>query len=471
MKEFMDEDFLLEGDTARHLYHAYAKAMPIADYHCHLSPKEIYENQTWNNLSEVWLGGDHYKWRAMRAYGIEEAFITGDGDAYGKFLAFAETLSAAIGNPLYHWSHMELRRYFGITEVLNKRNAPVIWEKANAILRQGGFGARDLIVKSRVTVVCTTDDPADSLEYHLLLKQDSSFPVQVLPSFRPDQALAPNRDSFAGYIARLGQSCGRDIRDYGTLLAALEDRVRFFSQAGCRVCDHGLDEVVYAEASAEEVSAIFAKALQGSRVSAEEERQYKTHLLIELGKMYKAADWVVQYHMNASRNNNGVMFERIGPDTGYDAMGDSPVVKPLSRLLDALERQGGLSRTIVYSLNPNDTPALAALIGAFQGGGIPGRMQLGAAWWFNDTKEGMLQQMKTLAESGIFGRFVGMLTDSRSFLSYTRHEYFRRILCSLIGSWVDNGEFPDEEERLGALVQDICYNNAMNYFGFSPNEA
>jgi len=466
MKAFLDDDFLLDNDTARRLYHEHAKALPILDYHCHLSPQEIYENKTWLNLTEAWLGGDHYKWRAMRACGIEEKNITGDGADYDKFLAYAQTMPAAIGNPLYHWSHMELRRYFGIEEILNEKNAPAIWEKANAALRSEGFGARDLIVKSGVTVICTTDDPVDSLEYHLKLQRDKDFGVRVLPSFRPDKALELNRAGFAGWLGKLGERCGREIADYDSLLAALRDRVQFFHQAGCRVSDHGLDEVPYAEASREEAAAIFARALRGERVSGEEERRYKTHLLIELGKLYASAGWAVQYHMSAIRNNNTAMFDRIGPDTGYDAMGDSPVAGPLSRLLDAMERQGALSRTILYSLNPADTPVLGSLAGAFQGGGVPGKIQLGAAWWFNDTKEGMIHQLKALAELGVFGRFVGMLTDSRSFLSYTRHEYFRRILCSLIGGWVENGEYPDDEEQLAALVADISGGNAMRFFGF-----
>ncbi|MNB88243.1 Uronate isomerase [compost metagenome] len=466
MRTFMDEDFLLETETARKLYHGYAKQMPIIDYHCHLNPQEIYENKTYRNLAEVWLNGDHYKWRVMRANGVEERYVTGDGEDYEKFLAFAGTLPSAIGNPLYHWSHLELRRYFGITDILNAKNAPAIWQRANETLTSGSFGARELVEQSGVEVICTTDDPADSLEYHLKLKEDPTFRVKVLPSFRPDKVLELNQVGFVDYLAKLGDACGQAITDYATLLDALESRVCFFRDAGCRVSDHALGYVPYAETSREEAAAAFEQAMKGVRVSLEDEQKYKTHLLMFLSGLYASTGWVAQYHINATRNNNSVMLHQIGPDTGYDAMGDSPVAVPLSRLLDAMEREDALPKTILYSLNPGDNHVLAALMGAFQGRGIPGRLQLGSAWWFNDTKEGMISQMKTLAELGLLGRFIGMLTDSRSFLSYTRHEYFRRILCNLIGQWVENGEFPDDERQLGYIVQNISYYNAKAYFGF-----
>lgn len=465
-KAFMDDNFLLENETARMLYHDYAKQMPIIDYHCHLSPQEIYENKTYKTITEVWLYGDHYKWRAMRSNGIDEKYITGDASDYEKFLAYAKTLPEAIGNPLYHWSHLELKRYFDVDEVLNEQTAPAIWEKVNAKLSGEGFGARDFIQKSDVRVICTTDDPVDSLEYHIKLKEDSSFDVKVLPSFRPDKGLEINRETFLPWIQQLAEVSGIQIREFSDFLAALKSRVEFFHEVGCRVSDHALDYVPYAEATEEEVSAIFAKALSGEKVSLEEEQKHKTYTLIFLGKLYAEHDWAMQYHMNASRNNNYRMFKTLGPDTGFDSMSDSAIAIPLTGLLSELDKEAKLPRTILYSLNPAHNHVIGALIGSYQGGGIPGKMQFGSGWWFNDTKAGMIAQMTTLADLGLLGRFVGMLTDSRSFLSYTRHEYFRRILCNLIGEWVENGEYPADRELLGRIVQNISYNNAKEYFKF-----
>lgn len=466
MKSFLDENFLLSNKTAERLYHEYAKDMPIIDYHCHLSPQEIYENKSYRNLTEVWLGGDHYKWRAMRSNGVEEQYVTGDAPDYEKFLAYAKTCSIAIGNPLYHWSHLELQRFFGVYELINEKNAPVIWEKVNAQLNSKGFGARDLIVKSNVKAVCTTDDPVDSLEYHLKLKEDDTFPVAVLPSFRPDKGLEINRATFLPWLAKLSEVSGIAINTYDDLLTALESRVQYFHEAGCLVSDHALDFVPYAPTSREEAGYAFAKALQGNNVSLEDELKYKTHTLIFLGKLYAKHGWAMQYHINAGRNNNTVMFNKLGPDTGYDSMNDSNISYPLSKLLDAIALEGELPKTILYSLHPKDNATIGTIIGAFQGGGTAGKIQLGSAWWFLDTKEGMITQMKTLADLGLLSRFVGMLTDSRSFLSYTRHEYFRRILCNLLGEWVENGEFPNDLELLGGIVQDISFNNAKNYFKF-----
>jgi glucuronate isomerase len=462
----MDEDFLLGSETARRLYHDLAKHMPIIDYHCHLNPQEIWENRTYSNLAEVWLGGDHYKWRAMRANGVDERYVTGDADGYEKFLAYARTLPQAIGNPLYHWSHLELQRYFGIDEPLDERSAPSIWERANRLIREGGLSARELIAKSNVEVVCTTDDPADTLEYHLKLKEDASFATKVLPSFRPDKALELNRPGFADYIRRLGQAAGIPIRSYDDLLAALKARIDFFHEAGCRVSDHALDVVVFEEAAEAEAAAAFAEALQGRAAGEEAERKYKSHLLVFLGKAYAARGWAMQYHMNAQRNNNSRRMAELGPDTGFDSIGDTAIARPLARLLDALDRVSALPKTILYSLHPGHNPIVAAMIGNFQGGGIPGKIQFGSAWWFNDTKEGMIAQLKTLADFGLLGRFIGMLTDSRSFLSYTRHEYFRRILCNLIGEWAENGEVPDDLGMLGSIVENISYRNAKAYFDF-----
>lgn len=466
MKSFMDESFMLNNQTAKRLYHDYAKDMPIIDYHCHLSPQEIFENKSYSNITEVWLYGDHYKWRAMRANGIEEKYITGDASDYDKFLAFARTVPNTIGNPLYHWSHAELRKYFDVQDILNEENAPAIWEKVNAKLNSKGFGARDLIVKSDVEVVCTTDDPIDSLEFHQKMQEDASFDVKILPSFRPDKGLEINRDGFRDWIAKLAEAAGQTIESYDQLLDALASRVEFFHAIGGRVSDHALDYVPFAEASKQEAAAIFAKALQGEKVSHHEEMQYKTHTLVFLGEQYARHNWVMQYHMNAHRNNNRRMFSELGPDTGFDSMNDSLVAQPLTRLLDALEQKNALPKTILYSLNPTQNHVLATIIGSFQGGGTPGKMQLGSGWWFNDTKEGMIHQMKTLAEIGLLSRFVGMLTDSRSFLSYTRHEYFRRILCNLIGEWVEHGEYPDDQAALKQIVQNISYYNAKEYFAF-----
>ncbi|WP_134684075.1 glucuronate isomerase [Brevibacillus migulae] len=469
MKKFLDDHFLLGNDTAVELYHDVAKEMPIIDYHCHLSPQEIYENKRYQNLTEIWLKGDHYKWRVMRANGVEERLITGDADDYEKFLAYARTIPMTIGNPLYHWSHLELQRYFGIEELLNEQNAAMIWEKANAKLQQAGYGARDLIEKSNVKVIVTTDDPVDSLVYHRRLKEQSEFAVTVLPSFRPDKALEINRETFLDWVEKLQEASGQTIENYDQFLSALESRVRFFHSVGGRISDHALDEVPFREATKEEAAAIFAKALQGSPVSKEEEVTYKTFTLLYLGKLYHELGWAMQFHINAARNNNTRMFHLLGPDTGYDSINDSLIAQPLCRLLDSLDTNNSLPKTILYSLHPRDNHILATLMGSFQGGGIAGKMQFGSAWWFNDTKEGMIQQIKVLADCGLLSRFVGMLTDSRSFLSYTRHEYFRRILCNVIGEWVENGEFPDDRELLGTIVQNICYHNAKEYFGFQTD--
>lgn len=469
MKQFLDENFLLSNETAVRLYHDYAKDMPIIDYHCHLSPQEIYENKTFKNITEAWLYGDHYKWRAMRANGVEEQFVTGGEGAsdYDRFLAWAKTVPQTIGNPLYHWSHLELQRYFGIHDLINEKNAPAIWEKVNAQLNGEGFGARDFIKKSNVKVVCTTDDPTDSLEYHIKIKEIKDFDVLVLPSFRPDKGLEINRATFLPWVDKLGQVVGQAIDSYDQLLTALESRIRFFHSVGGRVSDHALDYVAYAETTKDQAAAIFAKALKGEAVSLEEEKQYKTYTLVFMGKLYAELGWAMQFHINAARNNNSRMFGKLGPDTGYDSINDSSLAYPLAKLLDALDSDDALPKTILYSLNPKDHYVLGTIIGSFQGGGIPGKIQLGSAWWFLDTRDGMLEQMKALSNLGLFSRFVGMLTDSRSFLSYTRHEYFRRIVCNLIGEWVENGEAPNDLELLGDIVKNISYNNANEYFNFS----
>ncbi|WP_438349231.1 glucuronate isomerase [Paenibacillus sp. FA6] len=462
----MGEDFLLTTETAVQLYENYAKDMPIIDYHCHLSPQEIYENKKFKNITEAWLYGDHYKWRAMRANGIPEQYITGNASDYDKFIAWAKTVPMLIGNPLYNWTHLELQRFFGIHEVLNEQSAPAIWEKVNAQLTGDGFSARDLIVKSNVTVICTTDDPADTLEYHQQIKQLDDFNVSVLPSFRPDKGLEICREGFLPWLDRLSTTYGSAIGDYETLLQALEARVRFFHSIGGRVSDHALDTVMHEESTREEAGIIFAKALKGEALTLEDEKKYKTYTLTFLGKLYAELGWVMQLHMNALRNNNTRMLNELGPDTGYDSMNDNDIAKPLVKFLDGLEQENALPKTIIYSLNPRDNYAIAGIIGSFQGGGVAGKIQFGTAWWFNDNKEGMLDQMKVLSNLGLLSRFVGMLTDSRSFLSYTRHEYFRRLVCRLIGEWVEEGEVPLDMELLGSIVEGISFKNAKEYFAF-----
>ncbi|MDD3224430.1 MAG: glucuronate isomerase [Clostridium sp.] len=465
MKKFMDENFLLSNETAKKLFFDYAKDMPIIDYHCHISPEEICEDKQFKNITQVWLYGDHYKWRLMRSAGIDEKYITGKSTDYEKFEAYAKAMETAIGNPLYHWTHLELQRYFGIYEILNVKNAPVIWEKANKVL-QNGLSVRQLIKKSNVKALCTTDDPADSLEFHLKLKKDKSFDVKVNPAFRPDKALRIEKPDYKEYVNKLAEVSKMNISTYDDLLKALESRIQFFHSVGCRVSDHALDYVPYKEASREEVSDIFKKALAKGKVTHEEEEKYKTYTFKFFAKNYAKLDWAMECHINAFRDDNTVMYNKLGADTGYDSVNDNPVAHPLRNLLDSLEKEGALPRTILYSLNPNDNYVIGTIMGAFQGTEAFGKIQMGAAWWFNDHKDGMEKQMKTLASLGSFGTFLGMLTDSRSFLSYTRHEYFRRILCNLLGTWVENGEVPYDLEALKKLVQDICYNNAKNYFKF-----
>ncbi|MFD1677978.1 glucuronate isomerase [Alicyclobacillus fodiniaquatilis] len=466
MTDYLNSTFLLRNQTAVFLYENFAKDMPIIDYHCHLSPKQIYENHHFQNITEIWLGGDHYKWRVMRANGVDESYITGDASDYDKFVAWAKTVPMTLGNPLYQWSHLELQRFFDIKTLLNENTAHEIWEKTNQLLNGEGFGARDLITKSNVQVICTTDDPADSLEYHMKLQADKDFGVKVVPAFRPDKALEIRRDTFGPWLKQLEQAVGKEISSYSDLLQALQSRAEFFHQIGCRVSDHALDIVPFEEATFDEVSDIFAKALRGEVLTTLEEHKHKTCTMLFLGKLYARLGWVMQLHMHAARNNNTRMFRRLGPDTGFDSMNDGQLAEALCALLNTLDEENLLPKTILYSLNPKDYPVMAALMGSFQGDGVPGKLQLGAAWWYNDTLDGMLEQMKTLANIGLLSRFVGMLTDSRSFLSYTRHEYFRRLLCNLLGEWVENGEAPDDKELLGKIVRGICYENAQAYFSF-----
>ena len=460
MKPFMDQDFLLETPTARHLFHDIAKGMPIIDYHCHLDPREICEDRRFENITQLWLGGDHYKWRLMRSFGVEERFITGHASDREKFQKWAETLALAIGNPLYHWSHMELRRYFGYEGILNGDTAEEVWTLCNEKLRQPEFSARNLILRSRVQVICTTDDPADSLKWHQRIKADG-FPVQVLPSFRPDKALGLEKPDYLDYLQKLGGP-----KSYGELAKALQERLAFFVSLGCRVSDHGMESVPYAPTTVAELEAIYKKRLAGEMPTAYEQKQFKTGLLLLLGRCYARYGMVMQLHFGVIRDNNRRLYGLLGPDAGADSIGSPSPLKELAGFLSALDETGELPRTILYSLNPGENAAIDALMGCFQGPEARGKLQHGSAWWFNDHEKGMLDQMTTLAAEGHLATFVGMLTDSRSFLSYARHEYFRRLLCNLVGGWVETGRFPNDEKALRAIVEGVCYRNAKAYFGF-----
>ena len=466
MNNFMDGDFLLDTDSARHLFHDFAEDMPICDYHCHLSPKEIYENKQPENISRLWLSGDHYKWRAMRSAGAEEKYCTGDASDEEKFLKFGETLQYCIGNPLYHWAHIELQRYFGIDTPLNARTAKDIYDRANEAIKNGDFRPQSLIKRSNVKVVCTTDDPADSLEYHKKLKQVSDFDCKVLPSFRPDKALNIQLDGFADYIKTLGEAAGVEINSYKDVIAVLLKRCDYFNEAGCKVSDQAFEYVPFTVSSDDEIDAVFKKAMNGESVSETEGDGYRTAVLLALGAKYHELGWAMEIHIGAIRNNSTRMFKAIGADTGFDSVGDSEIAKKLSRFLDALDVKNELPKTILFNLNDKDNTVLATMLGNFQSSEAQSKIQFGPAWWFLDTMDGMTSQMKSLANLGVLGKFVGMETDSRSFTSYGRHEYFRRIMCRLIGRWVEDGWYADDDEVLEEIVKGISYNNAIKYFCF-----
>ena len=466
MKTFMGRNFLLTTEKAKELYHEFAEDMPIIDYHCHLDPKEIYEDKRFSDIAEVWLGGDHYKWRLMRAAGVPERYITGDAPGREKFRMYAETLEKAIGNPLYHWSHLELKRYFGYEGVLNGETAETVWQLAEEKLQDERFSARNLIRRSDVDVICTTDDPADTLEYHKLLREDRMVEFKVYPTFRPDKAVNIENAGYPEYIEKLAAAAKEKIHSFADLVKALLKRMDYFKSLGCRVSDHGLSYVPFEKASAEEVEAVFEKAMEGTALTEKEIRLYKTALLLELGKAYAERGFVMQIHYNVQRNVDRKRFLSIGPDAGFDCMDSENRGRELAQFMNALAEEDALPKTILYSLNPNDDALLDTIAGSFQDESAVSKVQHGSAWWFNDHKEGMKKQLTSLANIGLLGGFVGMLTDSRSFLSYARHEYFRRILCDFIGGLVENGEYPDDPRALEKIVEGICYYNAKKYFGF-----
>ncbi len=468
MPQFIDNNFLLSTDTARRLYHEVAAKAPIVDYHCHVSPREIWEDRHYENITQVWLAGDHYKWRLMRSSGVEERYITGDASDREKFQKFAECLPRAIGNPMVHWCHLELKRYFGYDGVLNGNTAQTVWELTERVLR-GGLSARRIIEQSGVAFIGTTDDPADSLEWHEKLAADPTFSVTVAPSFRPDKALRIDKPDWRAYIDTLSRVVGVEITNLDALKSALMTRIAYFADRGCRSADHGLDYAAYREASDVEVNAILQKGLCGEPVTCEEAEKFQTALLVTCAEEYARRGMVMQIHYNCLRNPNSAAFATLGPDSGFDCVGQGSSL-PIARLLDRLYREDALPKTILYSLDAGDDAFLGSLIGAFQGAGVRGKLQHGSAWWFNDHKEGMRKQLISLANLSTLGNFVGMLTDSRSFLSYTRHEYFRRILCDLIGGWVENGEYPDDADTLSTIVRDICCDNAVRYFGLGDKQ-
>lgn len=466
MKPFMDKDFLLNTETAKTLYNVYSKDMPIFDYHCHLIPEQIATNKKFDNISEIWLGGDHYKWRQMRTCGFDESIITGkDTDPFVKFMAWAETLENLIGNPLYHWTHLELQRYFGITEPLNRKSAKRIYDECNEKLQNDpDLTVWGIMKKFNVYAVGTTDDPADDLKWHQVIREEGKCPAKVLPSYRPDKALNINKPEFAEYIATLAQAADMEIKSVKDVIAALEKRLDFFVELGCKASDHALEVCPCTFWTEAEVEAVYAKKMAGETLSACEIDAYRTFVLTALSKMYKAKDVAMQCHFASIRDNNKNMYRLLGPDTGFDASLDKELAEGVSMFFGNLSETNSIPKTIFYSLNPKDYYSLGTLMGCWQGDGIKGKIQLGSGWWFCDHKDGMEEQMKVLGNLGMLSAFIGMLTDSRSFLSYSRHEYFRRILCNMIGDWVENGEVPNDEEMLGEIVKAISFNNAKTYF-------
>lgn len=465
-KTFLDEDFLLQTDAARTLYHEFAKQMPIIDYHNHLPPDQIVNDKNFDNLTQIWLYGDHYKWRGMRANGIDESYCTGDKSDYQKFEKWAETVPYTLRNPLYHWTHLELQRYFDVHDILSPKTARKIYDECSEKLRTPDYSVRNLLRKMNVEVVCTTDDPLDSLEYHQQLLNEGTFEIQMRPAFRPDKFILIGNPNFAGFIQKLAVIVGFEITSYDDLTKALRARADFFASLGCLLSDHGLEQLYAADFTPEEANAIFKKALAGQTITTAEQVLYQSAILHYLGTMYHALGWTQQFHIGALRNNNSRALRLLGPDTGWDSIGDWSQAMALSKFLGRLDEYNQLAKTIIYNLNPADNEVIATMIGNFNDGSVAGKIQFGSGWWFMDQKDGMEKQMNALSNMGLLSRFVGMLTDSRSFLSFPRHEYFRRILCNMFGNDIENGELPNDTEWIGQVVQDICYNNAKRYFGF-----
>lgn len=468
MKDFLDKDFLLKTPTAKRLFHDYAADMPIIDYHCHLSPKDIAEDRIFNNIAEVWLHGDHYKWRAMRTNGIHESYCTGDKTDLEKFEQWAATVPYTMRNPLYHWTHMELQRYFNVTEQLSPANAKAVYEHCNALLQTKEFSVRNLLRKMKVKLVCTTDDPVDSLEYHRAMQEEGAD-IKMVPAFRPDMAMnVGNTESFLQYVKKVEAAAVMQVHTFDDYLMALKNRHDFFAQMGCRVSDHGLEEIYADDYTSEEIIIIFERLLKGETLCLRCQRQFKSAMLVHFAEWDHEKGWVQQFHLGALRNNNTRMLNQLGPDTGWDSIGTFDQGKALSTFLNGLDTRNKLTKTILYNLNPADNEVLATMVGNFNDGSVAGKIQFGSGWWFLDQKDGIIKQLNALSNMGLLSRFVGMLTDSRSFLSFPRHEYFRRILCDLIGTEVEEGELPNDIEWLGKMVQDICYNNNVNYFNWKP---
>lgn len=465
IKPFLDDNFLLENETAQELYHDYAKKQPIIDYHCHLPPDEIAADRQFENLTRVWLNGDHYKWRAMRTLGVPEKFVTGDASDEEKFAKWAHTVPFTARNPLYHWTHLELQRYFDIKALLNADSAAAVYAEASAKLNSPEFSVRQLLQKMNVAVVCTTDDPCDSLQHHQSIN-NKPFPTKILPAFRPDKAILVDQPGFEAYLERLGAVADVEINSLDTLLQALHKRADFFDAMGCKLSDHGLEQLYASEFTDAAADLVLRRKLSGTAISSEEAAVFKSALLYHLGKLYHSKGWTQQFHLGALRNNSSRMMRQLGPDTGFDSIGDFPQAAALARFLNRLDTEDALSKTIIYNLNPADNEIMATMIGNFNDGSVRGKMQFGSAWWFLDQKDGMEKQMNALSNMGLLSCFIGMLTDSRSFMSFPRHEYFRRILCNLLGKDVHNGELPQDIPWLGSMVADICYNNAKAYFEF-----
>ncbi len=468
---FMGDDFLLSNEPAKKLYHEYAEHLPIIDYHCHIQAADIAEDKQYDSISDIWLGGDHYKWRLLRANGVQEEEITGSNDPYRLFEHFAATLPRAVGNPVFHWSYLELKRYFGVDGILNKDTARAVYDQCNERLRQKDMSVRQIIKKSKVELICTTDDPIDDLAYHKQIARDPGCEVKVLPAFRPDQAIRIDAAGYVDYIDKLARVSGVEIKSFSDLKEALDKRIDFFNETGCRTSDHALESIIFAPANDEAVNEIFTKALAGEKLAKLESEIFRTALLLHLGKRYHELGWVMQLHFGSMRNNNKRMFDKLGPDTGFDAMNGSSEAYKLSYLMNAMEEEESLPKMILYSLNPSDNEIITSIAGCFMADAkVAGKIQLGSAWWFNDTKSGMEKQLLDVANGTLLANFVGMLTDSRSFLSYTRHEYFRRILCNFIGKLISDGEYPEDYETIGHIVSDICYYNTRRFFDFDPEQ-